>query len=68
MPISQAYRLRPDAAFLPVNMKPYAGVSANVMEILRGFADQNKISAYSRAFYEAIEDRVEFIKTENFKK
>ena len=40
MPISQAYKLCPDAAFLPVNMELYAGVSANVMEILRGFAEK----------------------------
>jgi DNA polymerase IV (DinB-like DNA polymerase) len=39
MPISQSYKLCPDAAFLPVNMKLYAGVSANVMEILKGFAE-----------------------------
>lgn len=38
MPISQAYRLCPGAVFLPVNMKLYAGVSAGVMELLRGFA------------------------------
>jgi DNA polymerase IV (DinB-like DNA polymerase) len=40
MPISQAYRLCPDAVFLPVNMKLYAGVSAKVMELLKGFADR----------------------------
>ena len=40
MPISQAYRICPDAVFLPVNMKLYAGVSAGVMEILKGFADR----------------------------
>ncbi|MDQ1255231.1 MAG: hypothetical protein QG646_4510, partial [Euryarchaeota archaeon] len=40
MPISQAYRRCPDAVFLPVNMKLYAGVSAGVMEILKGFADR----------------------------
>jgi DNA polymerase IV (archaeal DinB-like DNA polymerase) len=40
MPISQAYRLCPDAVFLPVNMKLYAGVSEGVMEILKGFADR----------------------------
>ena len=39
MPISQAYRLCPDAVFLPVNMKLYGGVSANVMKILKGFAE-----------------------------
>ncbi len=40
MPITQAYRLCTDAVFLPVNMKLYAGVSANLMEILRGFAEK----------------------------
>lgn len=40
MPISQAYRLCPDAIFLPVNMKLYAGVSTKIMELLRGFADR----------------------------
>lgn len=40
MPISQAYRLCPHAAFLPVNMKLYEEVSAGVMEILRGFAEK----------------------------
>jgi DNA polymerase IV (DinB-like DNA polymerase) len=40
MPISQAYKLCPDAAFVPVNMKLYARVSANIMEILTGFAEK----------------------------
>jgi DNA polymerase IV (DinB-like DNA polymerase) len=40
MPISQAYKLCPSAAFVPVNMKLYAGVSSNVMEILKGFSEK----------------------------
>lgn len=40
MPISQAYRLCPDAVFLPVNMKLYVGISAKIMELLKGFADR----------------------------
>lgn len=40
MPISQAYRLCPDAVFLPSDMKLYAGVSEKVMEILKGFSDK----------------------------
>jgi DNA polymerase IV (DinB-like DNA polymerase) len=40
MPISQAYRLCPDAVFLPVNMKLYASVSTEIMELLKGFADR----------------------------
>ena len=45
MPVSQAYKLCPDAAFLPVNMKFYAQVSINVMEIMKGFAE--KFQQYS---------------------
>jgi DNA polymerase IV (archaeal DinB-like DNA polymerase) len=40
MPISKAYKLCPDCAFLPVNMPLYKQVSTNVMAILRGFADK----------------------------
>lgn len=40
MLISLAYKLCPDAAFLSVNLKLYAGVSVNVMEILKGFAEK----------------------------
>jgi DNA polymerase IV (DinB-like DNA polymerase) len=40
MPISQAYKLCPDAKFLPGNMKPNASVSANIMKILKGFAEK----------------------------
>ena len=36
-PISEAFRLCPQGAFLPVRMKRYAQVSANVMDILRRF-------------------------------
>lgn len=45
MPISQAYKLCPDAAFVPVNMKLYVQVSTNVMEIMKGFAE--KFQQYS---------------------
>lgn len=38
MPISKAYRLCPDAVFLPVNMKLYHQVSENIMEILKSYA------------------------------
>jgi DNA polymerase-4 len=36
-PISEAYRLCPKGVFLPVRMRRYAQVSAEVMDILRGF-------------------------------
>ncbi len=38
MPISRAYKLCPDAVYLPVNFSLYSMVSAEVMRILRGFA------------------------------
>ena len=38
MPLSQAYRLCPDAVFLPVNMALYKQVSRDIMRILRRYA------------------------------
>lgn len=40
MPISQAYKLCPNAVFLPVDMKLYNKVSLKVMGILKGFAEK----------------------------
>lgn len=40
MPATKAYKLCPDCVFLPVRMELYKAVSANVMEILRGFAEK----------------------------
>ena len=39
MPISQAYKLCPDAVFLPGNWSSMQ-VSDNVMEIMKGFAEK----------------------------
>lgn len=50
MPISQAYKLCPDAAFVPVNMKLYVQVSANVMEIMKGFAEKFQQFSVDEAF------------------
>ncbi|WP_340820312.1 DNA polymerase IV [Methanolobus sp. WCC4] len=40
MPISKAYRLCPDAAYLKVNMKLYKQVSSEIMNTIRIFADK----------------------------
>jgi DNA polymerase IV (archaeal DinB-like DNA polymerase) len=40
MPVSQAYKLCPNAAFLPVNIRLYVQVLDNVMEIMKGFAEK----------------------------
>ena len=50
MPISQAWRLCPDAAYLPVDMEKYSRVSGQVMEILRGFTDQVEPVSIDEAF------------------
>ncbi|WMW21444.1 DNA polymerase IV [Methanolobus mangrovi] len=40
MPISKAYRLCPDAAYLQVNMKLYKDTSEKIMDVIRIFADK----------------------------
>jgi len=50
MPVSQAYKLCPDAVFMPVNMRLYVQVSDNVMEIMKGFADKFQQYSIDEAF------------------
>lgn len=50
MPVSQAYKLCPDAAFLPVNIRLYVQVSYNVMEIMKDFADKFQQYSIDEAF------------------
>jgi DNA polymerase IV (archaeal DinB-like DNA polymerase) len=50
MPISQAYKLCPDAAFVPVNMRLYVQVSTNIMEIIKGFAEKFQQYSIDEAF------------------
>lgn len=57
MPISRAYKLCPQAAFLPVNMALYRRVSARVMRILRRYADKFEQVGLDEAFMD-ISDRV----------
>ena len=40
MPVSTAYRLCPDCAFLPVNMPLYKETSLKVMDIMREYSDK----------------------------
>ena len=40
MPISKAYRLCPEAVYLPVNMKLYKETSQKIMQLIRIFADR----------------------------
>jgi DNA polymerase IV (DinB-like DNA polymerase) len=50
MPVSQAYKLCPDASFLPVNIRLYVKVSDNVMEIMKGFAEKFQQYSVDEAF------------------
>jgi DNA polymerase IV (archaeal DinB-like DNA polymerase) len=50
MPVSQAFKLCPDTAFLPVNMRLYVQVSDNVMEIMKGFAEKFQQYSIDEAF------------------
>jgi DNA polymerase IV (DinB-like DNA polymerase) len=52
MPVSQAYKLCPDASFLPVNMRLYVQVSDNVMEIMKGYAEKFQQYSIDEAFLE----------------
>lgn len=50
MPVSQAYKLCPDATFLPVNIRLYVQVSDNVMEIMKSFAEKFQQYSIDEAF------------------
>jgi len=50
MPISRAWRLCPDAIYLPVNFKLYGEVSSRIMTILRKYADKFEQWGIDEAF------------------
>jgi DNA polymerase IV (DinB-like DNA polymerase) len=53
MPISRAYHLCPQAVFLPVNFPLYRAVSANVMRILRGYAERIQQVSIDEAYLDS---------------
>jgi len=50
MPISRAYKLCPQAIFLPVNMRLYVKVSGEIMEIIKKYSDIWEISGLDEAY------------------
>jgi len=50
MPITKAWRLCPEAVFLPVNIPLYLQVSSRIMEILSGYADKFESWGIDEAF------------------
>ena len=57
MPISTAWRLCPKAAYLPVDMDKYVGVSREIMGILRRFSDLVEPVSIDEAFLDVTESR-----------
>ncbi len=60
MPISTAFRLCPRGVYLPVDMEKYAGVSRQVMEILRAFTSVVEPVSIDEAFMDVTESRRAF--------
>jgi DNA polymerase IV (DinB-like DNA polymerase) len=56
MPISMAYRLCPNAVYLPPRWERYAEISTQVMELLRGHADKFEQTGIDEAFLD-VSDR-----------
>jgi len=50
MPITKAWRLCPEAVFLPVNIPLYLQVSSRIMDILSGYADEFESWGIDEAF------------------
>ncbi|WP_406660618.1 DNA polymerase IV [Methanolobus sp. ZRKC3] len=77
MPISKAYKLCPDAAYLPVNMKLYKETSRQIMQLMRIFPDRFQQVSVDEAYldigdgiedYESATLLAEKIKDEVFRK
>ncbi|MGC8628759.1 MAG: DNA polymerase IV [Candidatus Micrarchaeia archaeon] len=58
MPISMAYRLKPDAVFLPLDEPYYEHMSDLVMDILKKYADRFEQASVDEAFLD-ISERVQ---------
>ncbi len=77
MPILRAYKLCPDAVFLPVNYELYKKVSGEIMEILQKYADKLERWGLDEAFldvssrvgnYKGAESLAKEVKKEIFEK
>jgi DNA polymerase IV (DinB-like DNA polymerase) len=53
MPISRAYKLCSNAIYLPVNFPVYAGVSGEVMGLLKGYAEKFQQVSIDEAYLDA---------------
>ena len=62
MPISRAYKLCPDAVYLPVNMELYKHTSSRIMEILREFSSRFQQVSVDEAYIELGGDIIDYDK------
>ena len=62
MPISKAYKLCPDAVYLPVNMELYKSTSLRIMEILRKYSLRFQQVSVDEAYIELGRDITDYDK------
>ncbi len=62
MPISKAYKLCPDAVYLPVNMELYKRTSSRIMEILRKYSLRFQQVSVDEAYMELGRDITDYDK------
>ncbi|MEM0074516.1 MAG: DNA polymerase IV, partial [Candidatus Micrarchaeaceae archaeon] len=60
MPISMAYRLKPDAVFLPVDDAYYENMSSKVMTIIKKYADRFEQASIDEAFVDVSESAEDY--------
>jgi len=64
MPISQAYRLCPEAVYLPPNFPLYIRVSNEIMQIARNYSDKFEQWGIDEAFLDVSERATDFVEAE----
>ena len=62
--IARAWRLCPDAVYLPVNYRLYQKVSAQIMTILRSYADKFELWGLDEAFLDVTSRVTDFVEAE----
>jgi DNA polymerase IV (DinB-like DNA polymerase) len=65
IPITRAWRLCPDAVYLPVNYRLYREVSSRIMKILRSYADKFERWGLDEAFLDVTSRVKNFEEAEN---
>jgi DNA polymerase IV (archaeal DinB-like DNA polymerase) len=68
MPISMAYRAKPDAVYLPVDFDYYDKVSAGIMAVIKGFAGKFEQVSADEAFIDVSEKVSDYAEAEPYAK